>query len=80
MSELKKTEAYEAAKAVRDGWRLWCMWSKEEPFTGGNQQLGKKPKGFVVNDAEGMRRMGMDLIRMADAMEEQDKIWKQGYV
>lgn len=80
MSELKKTEAYEAAKAVRKGWKLWCMWSETEPFRVDKYDLGEKPKGFVVNDSEGMRRMGMDLLRMADALDEQNRIWEQGYV
>ncbi len=65
--------AYKSAKAIEDGQKLWCMWSKAEPY----HDRGRDKSGFVVSTPQDMRRMGMDLLRLADALDEIDGMWEE---
>ena len=78
MSELQDaTVSYKAAKAIKEGMSLWCLWSTKDPFKGTYGRNGfEKPTGFVVNDPATMRKMSMDMLRLADELEAYAKMWE----
>ena len=68
------TTAYKSAKAIQKGWKLWCMWSKDQPMIDRSAGDGR---GFVVDTTASMRKMAMDLLALADAVEEIESMWEE---
>ena len=68
------TSAYKSAKAIQKGWKLWCVWSVEQPVL---KPAETPVEGFVVQNTADMRKMAMDLLAMADAVEEIESMWEE---